>query len=233
MKRLGVGLKVALPLALALHLRFHHEFHGPAIDYVGLALGSAASWIGIPGPGEPLLIATGIVAAKHNLSIVSVLIVAWAGATAGGIVGWLIGLVGGRPLLTRRGPLLKMRLRALAHGEEVFTRYPVIAIILTPSWIAGINRVGTGVYMVTNAVTAVIWAVGIGLGAYYAGPPIVDLVDDAGWVTVLGVVLLVSVVVGAEVTRRRRRRARTSSSPPASSRVSSVPEEDTQLWGPE
>lgn len=212
MTRLGVGLKVALPLALALHLHLHlhlhKDFHGPAIDYVGLALGSAASWIGIPGPGEPLLIATGIVAAKHNLDIVSVLVVAWAGATAGGIAGWLIGLVGGRPLLTRSGPLLKMRLRALARGEEVFARYPVIAIVLTPSWIAGINRVGTGVYMVTNAVSAVVWAVGIGLGAYYAGPPIVDLIDDAGWVTVAGAALLVALIVGAEVARRRRRRAR-------------------------
>jgi membrane protein DedA with SNARE-associated domain len=210
MTRLGVGLKVALPLALAfhLHLHLHKDFHGPAIDYVGLALGSAASWIGIPGPGEPLLIATGIVAAKHNLDIVSVLVVAWAGATAGGIAGWLIGLVGGRPLLTRSGPLLKMRLRALARGEEVFARYPVIAIVLTPSWIAGINRVGTGVYMVTNAVSAVVWAVGIGLGAYYAGPPIVDLIDDAGWVTVAGAALLLALIVGAEVTRRRRRHAR-------------------------
>jgi len=32
----------------------HHRFSGSPVDYVSLALASAASWIGLPGPGEPL-----------------------------------------------------------------------------------------------------------------------------------------------------------------------------------
>ena len=40
---------------------------------------------------EPVLIAAGVLAARGRLDIASVLLVAWRGATAGGIIGWLIG----------------------------------------------------------------------------------------------------------------------------------------------
>ena len=63
---------------MGLSLRLHHHFHGPPIDYGALAAAAAASWIGVPGPGEPVLIAAGVFAAQHRLDIVSVLVVAWA-----------------------------------------------------------------------------------------------------------------------------------------------------------
>jgi membrane protein DedA with SNARE-associated domain len=203
MVRLGVAPKAVLVLGLA--LRLHHHFHGPPFDYAGLAAAAAASWVGVPGPGEPVLIAAGLLAAKHKLDIGSVLVVAWTAATAGGVAGWLIGMKGGRVVVTTRGPLHHMRLHALARGDEVFDRYPVLAILLTPSWVAGIHHVRAAVYLPTNAAGAALWAVGIGLGAFFLGPPIVDLVTDAGWVAVGGFVALVAAAAGAEVVRRRRR----------------------------
>ena len=86
-------------------------FHGPPIDYAALALAAAASWVGVPGPGEPVLIAAGVFAAQHKLDIASVLIVAWAGATAGGIGGLgarAEGRAGGAH--RARGPLHGLRL---------------------------------------------------------------------------------------------------------------------------
>jgi membrane protein DedA with SNARE-associated domain len=93
----------------------------------------------------------------------------------------------------------------------VFRRYPVIAIVLTPSWIAGIHRVGAAIYLPVNAIGAALWAVGIGLGAYLAGPTVIDLVDDLGLVTgvVLGAVLLV--LAWTEIRRRVRRARRPDS----------------------
>ena len=90
----------------------------------------------------------------------------------------------------------------------MFERWTVTAIILTPAWVAGIHRVHTWIYLITNEVTAVVWAVGIGLAAYYAGPPVLDVVSDLGWVSVVGIVLLVSAGVAIEVSRRRRRSQR-------------------------
>ena len=46
------------------------------------------------------------------------------------------------------------------------------------------------VYLITNAVSAALWAVGIGLGAYYAGPPVLDVIADVGTVTAIGLGVL-------------------------------------------
>jgi membrane protein DedA with SNARE-associated domain len=175
-------------------------------DYAGLALGAVASWIGVPGPGEPLLVAAGLLAAKNKLDLGTVLLVAWAAATAGGVAGWLIGLKAGRRVLTGRGPLKAMRLRALEHGERVFERYAAIAILLTPSWVAGINHVRPAVYLPLNAAGAALWAGGIGIGAYFIGPTVLDILGDLGRVAGIAVGVAVAAAVGGEIVRRRRRR---------------------------
>jgi membrane protein DedA with SNARE-associated domain len=194
-----------LTVLALLQIHLHHHFHGPPFDYVGLAAASAASWFGLPGPGEPLLIAAGVLAAQHRLDIGSVIFVAWAAATAGGILGWLAGRVAGRALVTAPGPLRAARIRAVERGERVFARYPVMAIVLTPAWVAGINRVRGAVYHPTNALTAAVWAAVIGFAAYLVGPTVVDAVGDLG--TVLGGVLVLAVLglVALEIRRRRRR----------------------------
>jgi membrane protein DedA with SNARE-associated domain len=193
-------------LALRLHIHIHHPFHGAPIDYAGLAAAAAASWIGVPGPGEPVLIAAGVFAAKHQLDLASVLFTAWVGATVGGIAGWLIGIKAGRAVVTAPGPLRSMRLGAVARGDELFKRYPVVSIILMPSWISGIHRVRSAVYLTTNALGAALWALGIGLGAYFIGPTVVDLVSDLGLVIGIAVVALILAGVLGELRRRRRRR---------------------------
>lgn len=195
-------------LAFALHLFHHHVASRAQIDYLALALGAFASWAGVPGPGEPLLIAAGIIAARHKLDITPVLIWAFVGATLGGILGWWVGLVAGRTVMTAPGPFRRVRLRAVEHGEEVFKRLTVIAILLAPSWVCGIHRVGPVIYNVTNALSAVVWAVGIGLAAYYAGPPVLDIISDVGTVTAIGLGVLVLVAIGFEVGRRRRHAGR-------------------------
>lgn len=211
---LGVQPSAWLGLA-AIHLHlFHHRFHGPPFDYVSLAIGAFVSSAGIPGPGEALLIAGGIIAASGRLDISSVIVVAFAGATVGGIVGWLIGMKAGRTVLTARGPLHRARLRTLARGDRIFHRYVALAVILTPAWVAGIHHVRSRVYQPWNAVSAAIWAVGVGLGAYYAGPSVVDAVADLGYVTLAVIAAIVLGAIGGEVLRRRRiqRRAAARSS---------------------
>ena len=188
------------------HHLFHHRFHGPPFDYVGLALGAFVSSAGFPGPGEALLIAGGIIAASGKLDIVSVIFIAFVGATAGGVLGWLIGLKAGRTLLTAPGPFLRARQRTLARGDRVFHRHLAIAVILTPAWVAGIHHVRSRVYQPLNAVSALLWALGVGLGAYYVGPSVADALGDLGIVTLAILGAFVVGVVGFELSRRRRGR---------------------------
>jgi membrane protein DedA with SNARE-associated domain len=203
--RPGASIRGLLLFGLAVHLT-HHPLRGPPFDYGALAAGAAASWVGLPGPGEPLLIAAGILAAEHKLDIASVLLVTFAAAWAGGMAGWLVGLKFGRGFLTAPGPLLSFRLWLLASGDEIFKRYVSVAVFLAPSVASGIHRVRPAVYLLWNTFWAILWTVGIGLGAYFAGPPIVDLVGDIGWASLAGLVLLI--VAGVALTLRRRRSTR-------------------------
>jgi membrane protein DedA with SNARE-associated domain len=222
--RIAVLHRSALLLAPALvHAPLHHRFHGPPFDYAGLAVAAAASWIGLPGPGEPVLIAAGLLAAHHKLDIASVILVAFAAAAGGGMVGWLIGMKAGRTLLGAPGPLYTLRLRALERGDEVFQRYVVVAVTVAPTWVAGIHRVRPAVYLPLNVIEALLWAAGIGLGAYFAGPPIEDAVSDLGWVITVGIVLLVLVGLGLEFGRRRRRRVRHTATGAGGAKTKIVP----------
>jgi membrane protein DedA with SNARE-associated domain len=176
----------AIHLHLHLHLHLHfHRFHGPPFDYAGLAIGATISAIAGVGPGEPLLIAAGVLAAKHKLDLTEVLLVAWLGATAGGVLGWLIGYKAGRAVVTAPGPLRRARLRAVERGERIFHRATVTAVIMTPSWLAGIHRVGARLYLPANALSAAIWALTLGLGSYLAGPPVADWFGDLGTVALI------------------------------------------------
>jgi membrane protein DedA with SNARE-associated domain len=209
---LRLGRAALTPPVLALlhihiHIHLHRQFHGPPFDYAGLALAAALSWIGVPGPGEPVLVAAGVLAARHELDLSSVLFVAFAAAAGGGAVGWAIGRVAGRKILTAPGPLLRLRMRMLERGEEVFARHAVLAILLTPAPIAGVHRVRPLVFLAVNTVSALGWALGFGLGSYLIGPSVIDAVGDLGVITAVGLGLLIAFAVWLEIRRRRGRAA--------------------------
>ena len=182
-----------------------HHAHDPAVDYVGVFLAAGASWIAIPGPGEAALIAAGISAAHGRLDLAAVLAVAWAGAIAGGTGGWILGILAGRGVLTATGPLHHWRLAMIARGERFYERYGPIAVLFTPSWAAGIHAMRPSRFLVFNALSALAWALSIGLGAYFVGPSVSDIVSDAG--TAGGIVLGVLVALAVVLVVKRRARA--------------------------
>lgn len=207
-RSLSLAVWLIAPALLHLHIHLHHKFHGPPFDYVGLAAAAAASWVGLPGPGEPVLLAAGLLAARHQLDLASVLVVAFLAATGGGVVGWLVGLKLGRAVFTAPGPLRAMRIRTVERGEEIFARHPVTAILLTPAFVAGIHRVRGSVYHPVNVASAAAWTAIIGVGGYLLGPVVLDVFDDAG--TVATIIVVAVAGAGVVETMRRRRRTRRS-----------------------
>jgi membrane protein DedA with SNARE-associated domain len=199
-------MSLLLPALIHIHLHLHHAAR--SFDYVGLAAGSFASWVGLPGPGEPLLLAAAVLAAKHRLDLGDVLAVAFISAVAGGIIGWLVGLKAGRRLATAPGPLHSLRLRAVNRGEDIFNRYPVTAILMTPAFVAGIHRVRPVLYHVVNVLSAAAWTTAIGVGGYFIGPPVLDAVDDLGTGATIAVVAVVVVLFGLHLARQYRRVSR-------------------------
>jgi membrane protein DedA with SNARE-associated domain len=197
-------LGTPLPTLTLLAVHLHTHIHGPGVDYVGLFVAAVISWVAFPGPGEAALVAAGISAAHGHLDLTAVVVIAWAGASLGGTVGWIVGLKGGRVLLTASGPLHHLRLAMIARGDEFFERYGPVAVLLTPTWIAGIHRMRSSRFLPVNIISALAWALFVGAGAYLLGPSITDIVADAG---LAGTLLVGALIVGAVVLviwRRRR-----------------------------
>jgi membrane protein DedA with SNARE-associated domain len=186
-----------------LHLHIHPK--GPGIDYLGVLVASIASWAGLPGPGEAALVAASISAGQHHLNITAILAVAWIGATAGGMAGWIVGVRAGRGVITRPGPLHHLRLSIIEKGDRFYERYGLIAVLFTPSWVAGIHHMRISRYAPVNLVSALLWALGWGLVAYFVGPSITDVISDAGtarWFLLAGAV---AAFVAIALMRRGRR----------------------------
>ena len=86
----------------------------------------------------------------------------------------------GRGVLTAPGPLHGVRLALTDSGDRFFARYGVVAVLLVPSWVAGIVKMRASLYVPVNAASAAVWALAIGLTAYWVGPPIADIAADEG-----------------------------------------------------
>jgi membrane protein DedA with SNARE-associated domain len=177
-----------------------------SIDYAGMGLAATAGWVGVPGLGETALIAAGVLAARGRLDLAGVVGVAFVGAALGGVVGWLLVLELGHPVFGGPGPLRRVRLTVLDYGERFYRRYGVLAVFFTPSWLAGINRMRTHPYLLVNAVSAILWALLVGVGAYLIGPSIQDVLNDIGLAGGLLVAAILGAGAAAGLVRRRRTR---------------------------
>jgi membrane protein YqaA with SNARE-associated domain/VIT1/CCC1 family predicted Fe2+/Mn2+ transporter len=78
---------------------------------------------GAPLPSESALIAASASAARGDLSILVVVAVAWSGAVFGDGSGYLIGRLGGKPLLMRFGPRIGLTTERCKRVADEFRRY--------------------------------------------------------------------------------------------------------------
>src|SRR5919202_3870273 len=180
------------------------------LGYVALGALIGLETMGIPLPGETALISAGILASEGHLRIELVILVAAGAAIVGDNVGFWIGRRGGRKLLELPGPLARHRARVLRRGEEIFRRHGGKTVFfgrwfsglrIASAWLAGVNRMPWGQFLVFNALGGIAWAVSVGLLSYWAGHSADDVLKVVG-VGGLGVAL---VVLGAFVLWRWRR----------------------------
>jgi membrane protein DedA with SNARE-associated domain len=155
---------------------------------------------GIPLPGETALIAFGILASQGNYSIVSVIVVAAAGAIIGDNLGyWLIGRLGGRKLFERWAFLRRYSERFLPAAERVMARHGgktvffgrfITVLRYTAAWVAGIGRMDWWKFLFWNAAGGICWATAVGLVAYYSGHAAADAIQRYGIYAAGGIAVL-------------------------------------------
>ena len=163
---------------------------------------------GLPGPGDASLIAAGTLAGEGKLNIWIVLATAMAAWMLGSVVGYVIGIHGGRRLLDHPGRLEKSRLKLLAKGDRAFGRHTFVASVTMPAFVSGIFRVRFYVFML-GALTAGIGWIGMYVGlSYFLGEEIAKHIGKLGTKAILGVIVVVVVglCIRAGVSRWRNNR---------------------------
>src|SRR3954451_6789269 len=135
--------------------------------------------LGIPAPGETMLVTAGIYAgATHNLEITGVIAAATAGAIIGDNIGYAIGRKGGYRLLLRHGHKIRIREAHIKVARYMFDRHGAkvvffgrfIAILRTyAAFLAGVGQMEWRRFLLANAAGGIAWALIFGLAAFYGG----------------------------------------------------------------
>jgi membrane protein DedA with SNARE-associated domain len=134
--------------------------------------------LGAPLPGESALIAASLMAVRGDLAIGHVFLAVWCAAVLGDSTGYAIGRIGGRPLIQRFGPLVKLTPERLAHFEALFRRKGayivagarfVVLLRQVNGLIAGAMAMRWRHFLLANAAGGFLWAGVWTLGPYFFG----------------------------------------------------------------
>jgi len=191
-----------------------------AYGYAGLAVGVGLECLGLPVPGEGLLIMAAVYAGStHNLNPYLVGVAAAVGAILGQLAGYGIGMTVGYGLLRRYGHRIGLTWRRLALGRLLFRRHGVKVIIVArfvivlrmiAAILAGANRMPVRNFLIANVAGSVIWAAFYSVGATMLGKQMKHASGPIG-ITV-GVLAVLVFLIGSVVMHRHERRL-TAASP--------------------
>src|ERR1700730_13454342 len=136
--------------------------------YWAVLLFVAIESIGIPFPGETMLLVAAIYAGTtHQLSLPLVITAAAAGAILGDNLGFWAGHEGGYRLLRRYGRFLRLDERKLKLGLYLFMRHGGKVVFfgrffallrMWAAFLAGTNRMGWKRFLLFNALGGMLWA---------------------------------------------------------------------------
>ncbi len=159
--------------------------------YWVVALIVALESMGVPLPGETMLVAVAMyVAQSGQMHIVTLIGAAAAGAILGDNIGYLIGREFGYPLLVRYGRYIRLGEARIKLGQYLFLRYGgrivflgrfVAAIRTFGALLAGVNCMDWRRFLLANAAGGIVWATLYGLGGYLVGARIPDLLGPMGF----------------------------------------------------
>ncbi len=149
------------------------------------AYGSAAVFVillfellGLPLPGESLLVVAAVLAGRGDISFPVLLLSAWCGAVAGDNIGYVIGRMFGHTLLRRYGPKVGIKPESLQKVEAVFARYGAVAVGFARfvNILRQLNGVVAGTlemhwlkFLVFNALGGAVWVAAWTAAGYYLG----------------------------------------------------------------
>jgi membrane protein DedA with SNARE-associated domain len=184
-----------------------------SIGYLAVAFFVAIESLGVPFPGETMLITAAVFAATGHLSIFGVILAATIGAVVGDNIGFGIGWYGGYPILRRYGKYVRLDQAKLKVGRYIFMRHGAkvvffgrfVSVLRTyAAFLAGTNHMRWRRFLVANALGAIVWATLYGVGAYLASATIAKLNTPVA--IALGVIAVVVIVLAGFFVRTNIKR---------------------------
>ncbi|MDK9497898.1 DedA family protein [Streptomyces katrae] len=180
----------------------------PAISVyllVGLVIGLES--LGIPLPGEIILVSSALLASQHgHIDPVVLGLCAVAGAIIGDSIGYAIGRRGGKPLLERLGRRFPKHFGPdqVAMAERSFDRWGMWAVFfgrfvallrIFAGPLAGVLRMPYWRFLVANVLGGILWAGGTTAVIYYVGIVAEPWLKRFSWLA-----LVVALLIGLTVT---------------------------------
>lgn len=170
--------------------------------YWAVFLGIAVENMGIPLPGETIVIVGGFLAGSGELNYWLVLVSAIAGAVLGDNFGYWVGRIGGWQLLVKVGSFFRIQEQQLELAKDRYSQNAVQAVFLGrfvtilrifAGPLAGITKMPYKQFLLCNFSGAAVWASTIVSLAYFLGK-VVTLEQIVSWVTQLGIAALLVVI---------------------------------------
>jgi membrane protein DedA with SNARE-associated domain len=186
------------------------EAHGYWVVAVVIGIES----MGVPLPGETMLVLAAIYAAETGrLDLTTLIALASIGAIVGDNVGYWIGREFGYPLVRKYGRYLGLDDTRIKIGQYLFLKYGAkvvffgrfIALLrILAAFLAGVNLMHWTTFLLANAGGGVLWASVFGMLGYFLGSVLLQVKGSLGVVIVTGAIALL--FLGGWLIRRYERR---------------------------
>lgn len=215
-----LGVVAATPSPKPLPGVFNH-FAGTLRHWGYLAVGFSLfiENIGVPLPGQLVLIAAALYAPSGQLNIYAVVVVAIAASILGSAVGYAVGEFGGRPLAERYGKYVLLTPARLQRVEKFFAERGTVVVLLgrfvdgvrqACAIIAGLSDMTFKHFMAATSAGAVLWVTVWAIVGETAGDHITTISKYVGYVAG-ALAIAVVLFIAQHVVRARRHRESTAS----------------------
>lgn len=202
----------------------------PAISVyvlVGVVIGLES--LGIPLPGEIILVSSALLASQHgHIDPVVLGACATTGAIVGDSIGYAIGRKGGRPLLARLGDKFPRHFGPahVAAAERSFEKWGMWAVFfgrfiallrIFAGPLAGVLRMPYWKFLIANVLGGIVWAGGTTAVIYYVGVVAEAWLKRFSWLGLIAAALvgLASFLVVKSRAKRAAQRVQAEQDVPA------------------
>ncbi len=175
--------------------------------------------LGVPLPGEIVLVSAALLSSRHELAVspLWIAVAGSAGAIVGDSIGYAIGRRYGHPLFEWLGKKFPRHFgpKHVAFAESVFTRWGVLAVFfgrfiallrIFSGPLAGALKMHYPKFLAANALGGITWAAGTTFAVYYLGVVAETWLSRFSYIG-LGVAVVAGLAIGFVIKRKTEKMA--------------------------